>query len=98
MTSSLSPYPEDSQATVVLVLGILSLICFPPLGIVAWVLGNSELKAIDEGRRPPENRGTASAGKICGIIGTCLFALFILLVVALLALGGFAAVFDGIDR
>ena len=94
MTSS-GPYPEDSQATVVLVLGILGIVCFQPLGIVAWILGDSELKAIDEGRRPPENRGTASAGKICGIIGTCLFALGIFAVIAVLALGGMAALVDG---
>ena len=98
MTGSMSPFPEDSQATVVLVLGILSILCIQPLGIVAWVMGNSELKAIDEGRRPPENRGTASAGKICGIIGTCLFGLSILALIAFLALGGMAALLDGISR
>jgi hypothetical protein len=50
-------YPERSQATTILVLGILSMVtaCFP-LGIVAWIMGNNELKAIQEGRRPPENR------------------------------------------
>lgn len=67
-----SPYPESSQATTILVLGIISLVCCAPLGIAAWVMGNNELKAIDEGRRPPENRGTANAGRICGMIGIAL--------------------------
>ena len=98
MTTSLSPYPEESQATVVLVLGILSLVCCAPLGIVAWVLGNTELKAIDEGRRPPENRGTASAGRICGIVGTCIAAVGILVLVAFLALGGLATVLESGNR
>ena len=64
-----SPYPEQSQATTILVLGILSIVCCGLLGIAAWVMGNNELKAIDEGRRPPDNRGTANAGRICGIVG-----------------------------
>ena len=70
-----SPYPEQSQATTILVLGILSIVCCGLLGIAAWVMGNNELKAIDEGRRPPENRGTANAGRICGIVGVVLSAL-----------------------
>lgn len=70
-----SPYPESSQATTILVLGILSIVCCAPLGIVALVMGNNELRAIDEGRRPPENRGTASAGRVCGIVGLVLAAL-----------------------
>ncbi|MGH9197811.1 MAG: hypothetical protein ACRD1T_18970, partial [Acidimicrobiia bacterium] len=45
----------------------------------AWIMGNNELKAIDEGRRPPENRGTANAGRICGIIGLVLSALGLIL-------------------
>lgn len=74
-----SPYPEASQATLILVLGILSIVCCQPLGIAALIMGNNELRAIDEGRRPPENRGTANAGKICGIIGLALLALFLIL-------------------
>ena len=70
-----SPYPEQSQATTILVLGILSIVCCGLLGIAAWVMGNNELKAIDEGRRPPDNRGTANAGRICGIVGVVLSAL-----------------------
>ncbi len=74
-----SPYPEPSQATTILVLGILSIVCCGLLGIAAWVMGNNELKAIDEGRRPPENRGTANAGRICGIVGVVLSALGLIL-------------------
>ena len=56
-------------------LGILSLILCQVLGPFAWVMGNKELEAIDGGRRPPENRSTANAGRILGIIGTVLLGI-----------------------
>lgn len=65
-------YQEDSQATTILVLGILSLVLCQVLGPVAWVMGNKELEGIDAGRRAPEGRGTAQAGRILGIISTVL--------------------------
>jgi len=74
-----SPHPEQSQGTTILILGILSIVCCGLLGIAAWIMGNNELKAIDEGRRPPENRGTVNAGRICGIIGVALTALGLVL-------------------
>ena len=49
-------YPEQSQATTILVLGILGLILCQVLAPFAWVMGNGELAAIDSGLRPPENR------------------------------------------
>jgi hypothetical protein len=63
------------------------------LGIVAWIMGNNEIRAIDEGRRPPENRGTANAGRICGIIGVALLALSIVLFVT----GVFTAFLPALD-
>ena len=82
-------YPEDSQATTVLVLGILSLVLCQVLGPFAWVMGNNELAGIDAGRRPPQNRGTAQAGRILGIISTVLMiigfaVLFIILFIGLI--------------
>jgi hypothetical protein len=74
-----TPYPEQSQATTALVLGILGLvICGGILSPFAWVMGNKEMQAIDAGRRPPENRGTANAAKILGIVGTVLLGLWII--------------------
>lgn len=69
-----SSYPEKSNSTLALVLGILGLVCCAPLAPFAWWVGASEVTAIDEGRRPPLNRGSAKAGMILGIIGTCLLA------------------------
>jgi hypothetical protein len=68
-------YPEASQATTVLVLGIIGIVLCQILGPIAWVMGNNELQSIDAGRRPPENRGTANAGRILGIIATVLLAI-----------------------
>jgi hypothetical protein len=74
-------YPDASQATTSLVLGILGIVCCGPLGIVAWVIGNNEMKGIEEGRRNPANLGTAKAGRILGIVGTALLAIGIIWVI-----------------
>lgn len=79
-------YPEASQATTVLVLGILGLVICQVLGPFAWVMGNRELEAIDAGRRAPENRGTANAGRILGIISTVLLGIG--LIIGILVLVG----------
>lgn len=68
-------YPEQSQSTVVLVLGILGLVFCQVLAPIAWYMGNTELAAIDEGRRDPTNREHANIGRILGIIGTLLIVL-----------------------
>lgn len=63
MTVPAQAYPEASQSTTILVLGILSVVCCGALGIAAWVMGNNEIQAIDEGRRPPQNRSTRISEK-----------------------------------
>jgi len=87
-------YPEASQATTALVLGILGLIICGVLAPFAWSMGNKELAAIDEGRRPPENRGTANAGRILGIVGTVLLALGILVFLLIFVAGVSFTVFE----
>ena len=81
-------YPEQSQATTILVLGILGIVICGILAPFAWNMGNKELAAIDSGRRAPENRGTANAGRILGIIGTVLLGIGIVVLI-LLAVGAF---------
>lgn len=89
-------YPEQSQATTILVMGILGLICCAPLGIAAWIMGNKEVEAIDAGRRNPENRGTANAGRIIGIVATALFGIGILVFIASLIFGFAFIPFDSV--
>ncbi|MCX6901913.1 MAG: DUF4190 domain-containing protein [Verrucomicrobia bacterium] len=66
---------QPHRGTLILVLGILSLVLCGPVGIAAWIMGNTDLKEIDAGRMDPVGRGTTNAGRICGIIGTVLTAI-----------------------
>jgi hypothetical protein len=63
----------------ILVFGILGLIVCFPFGIVAWVMGNTDLKAMDAGTMDPGGRGTTQAGKIIGIVTTILTVLSIII-------------------
>lgn len=78
-------YPEQSQATTILVLGILGIVICGILAPFAWSMGNKELAAIDAGLRSPENRGTANAGRILGIVGTVLLAISVIVLVLVIA-------------
>lgn len=70
-------FPESSQGTTALVLGILGVVGCWILAPIAWWIGRKEVRAIDDGRRPPENRGNARAGQILGIVGTALLVLVV---------------------
>jgi fatty acid desaturase len=84
-------YPESSQATLALILGIVGLLLFQPVGPFAWWLGGKEKKAIDAGRRDPANRGQAVAGWVLGIIATVFLILGVLLGVIFVIVGIAAA-------
>jgi hypothetical protein len=87
-----APYPEQSQATTALVLGILGIVICQILAPFAWSMGNKEMQAIDAGRRPPENRGTANAARILGIVGTVLLGIGIIGVILFFTVFSIAAV------
>lgn len=78
---------KPHRGTLVLVLGILSLVICQPLGIVAWILGNSDLKDMAAGTMDPEGRQLTQIGKILGIIAVALMALGILIFILAIALG-----------
>jgi hypothetical protein len=65
-------YLLPSRAGTVLTLGILSLVVCTILGPIAWSMGNEEMRRIENGETDPSQRGSASAGRICGIIGTAM--------------------------
>ena len=83
---------QNHRGTLILVLGILSLILCQPLGIAPWLMGNGDLAAMDAGTMDPEGRGLTQAGKICGIVSIviCVISL-ILAAIMLLGFGLFAA-------
>lgn len=78
---------KPHRGTLILVLGILSLIVCYPLGIAAWVMGSGDLKEIEAGTMDPTGRGMTQAGKICGIIGTILMILGVVGAILVLGLG-----------
>ncbi len=85
-------FPEESQATVVVVLGAVGIVFCQIVSPIAWIMGSRELSAIDAGRRDPRNRTQAKVGMWLGIIGTLLIVLAIVAVIAIIILGaGLAA-------
>lgn len=75
------------RGALILTLGILSLVFCQFLGFVPWILANSDLREMSDGRMDPEGRSLTEAGKICGIIAVGLAALGLLLVVLFLVFG-----------
>lgn len=70
----------------ILALGILSWVVCPILSIIAWVMGNQDLKEMDAGRMDPEGRGLTQAGKIIGIVHICFIGFFICVYSVIIAL------------
>ena len=84
--------PASTNATVALVMGILSFLCCQLLGPVAWYMGNKERQAIRQGLSSPSGDGLAMAGMVLGIITTALLVLGILgTIVWMIFAGGIAA-------
>jgi hypothetical protein len=67
------------------ILGFATVGVFSP---VAWSMGRKELAAINEGRRSPDHRLMAQAGRILGIAGTAVVviaaSLFVLALVGVI--------------
>ena len=82
------PQRMPEGASTILICGILSLVICAPLGIAAWMMGNTYMAQCHRLRVQPD--GVATAGRICGIVGSVLFglqmlvfAIWLLLVVGL---------------
>lgn len=81
-------YPENHpNGTLILVLGIISLILCQPVGIVSWVMGNNALREIDSSNTVYSNRGNIVAGKVLGIISVALMVLSVIAIFVFLGLG-----------
>ena len=87
-----SPYgapQSSSNSTLILVLGILSIVVFQIiLGPIAWILANNALKSstLDQGQL-----GQVNTGRICGIIGTIIGVLGIIAYIIFFAAIGSSA-------
>jgi hypothetical protein len=58
------------RGVTILVFGILAFVVCPFFGIAAWVMGNTDLQEMDQGRMDPTGRDLTKAGRICGMVGT----------------------------
>ena len=79
----------------ILVFGILSFLVCLIFGIVAWVMANSDLRAMAQGQMDPLGEGMTKAGKILSIISIILTIVSVVLALLLLAFGVFAAAAAG---
>jgi hypothetical protein len=81
--SGLKPH----RGGMLLAFGIVGLLCCIIFGILAWVMGSSDLKEMAEGRMDPSGEGLTKAGKIIGIVGCVLNLLGILAWAAMMIFG-----------
>jgi len=66
-------FQKPHRGVLILVLGILSIVlCGFFTGIPAWVMGNNDLKEMEQGIMDPSGRGMTQAGRIIGMIITIL--------------------------
>lgn len=79
--------PKHPQATTAMVLGILGIAVCGLLAPIAWSIGGKAVNEIDANPAAYSGRGEANAGRIMGIVGTCLIVFGIVAVVGLFALG-----------
>ena len=78
------PPPQHPQTTLILVLGICSLVLCQVLGPFAWVMGNKAIREIDAARGQYSGRDTVNIGRILGAVATVLLVLGILVLVAVI--------------
>jgi len=83
MDPSLAPH----RGTLILTLGIIGIVCCFICGIIAWVMGNSDLQRMAEGRMDPAGRGLTQAGKICGMVSVALAVIGLVVWFIMMAIG-----------
>jgi len=82
---------EPHRGTLILILGLVSLVCCNVVGPVALFMANNDLQAMRAGRMDPEGESATNVGRILAIIGTVLLVLSffggILLMIVFAAVG-----------
>ncbi|MEV6556502.1 DUF4190 domain-containing protein [Nocardia sp. NPDC051756] len=81
------PPQEHPQATMILILGILSLVFCQVIGPVAWVMGKRALNEIDASGGALGGRSNVMVGYVCGIIASALTIISIIFIVLFVVLG-----------
>lgn len=72
---------QPHRGVLILVFGILSLVLCPFFGVAAWSMGNADLQEMATGRMDPTGRDMTQAGRICGIVGSSILILQIVIMV-----------------
>lgn len=71
-------YRSQQQAhrgTMILIFGILGILACGIFGILAWVMGNQDLRKIQDGVMDPSGLSNTNLGKILGIVGCVIWGL-----------------------
>ena len=77
------------RGATILVLGILGFVVCFILGIIAWSMGNTDLRLMRKGVMDPSGRSLTEAGRLCGMI-CAILGLIWFAAVALYIFGAFA--------
>lgn len=78
---------QPHRGMVILILGILGLVMCGVVGIFAWVMGNEDLRKMNDGIMDPAGRDMTKAGRICGMIATILMIVTAAVVMVALIVG-----------
>ncbi len=65
---------KPHRGGMILAFGIVGFLCCIIFGILAWVMGNADLKEMAAGRMDPSGEGLTKAGKIIGMVA-CILAI-----------------------
>lgn len=71
---------EPVNSTLILVLGILSLVICPLLGPLAWSMGTTALRNLSTYGDFGPQRSIVTAGRVCGIASSLLFLAYLVFV------------------
>lgn len=82
-------YERPHRGGMILAFGIISLVLFQCMvglvfGILAWVMGNSDLRGMADGEVDPEGKQLTQVGRILGMVGVAISAVYMLFIVAYL--------------
>ena len=63
---------QPHRGTLILILGLVGFFCCGIVGLIAFIMGSSNVKAMQEGRMDPAGMGTTQAGRWIGLIAIIL--------------------------
>ena len=78
---------KPHRGGMILAFGIVGILCCIIFAILAWVMGNADLKEMAAGRMDRSGEGMTKAGKIIGMIACILAIVGIVINLIMLALG-----------